>query len=399
MYVLPEIASRTFAQRFNRFERLGNHGWIVQLDNSPELMILDDRLEERTRFTWANLLPPARYQRIPSFYTSHDGHLILIALNTGYAIVDGEGTLRHRTIYRQELSEHASFAFTNSGLLWMAQTYDVADSSWTYIHELTLVVPTDGTLLAQHQLTNHIDCCACYNVPTSTTLYWTFIDHNTQRFDTNLYHVRYDGQVLLVEETDIRNEICYSLHPRGHEFVSIPQDETHIIIRGYDSHRVIREVAVTDLLAQRSIWGETAVGEKIWDDDYPRFSTIEYLADDLLLLRIEEQLAYEFWLVDSVTLALRGPIYPRRNLAVEQESRRLWLEPALFRREMPEVWSLTPCGANRLVAKWSDNTLQILDGTTLGTPECRYTLTDDGAALQLRIFDDETFAALKAPPR
>lgn len=399
MYVLPEIVSRTFEQRFYRFERLGSHGWVVQLDHSPELLVLDERLDEQKRFTWADLLPPSHERRLPSLYTSPNGQLILIALNTGYAIVDGDGTLCHRTIYRQESSDAANFSFTKDGCLWTAQTFHDVSGTWTYTHELALIDLSDGSLLAQYQWTNHIDCCAFYNVPTSTELYWTFIDHNTQLFDTNLYHVRREGRTLLVEETSIRNELFYCQHPRGHEFVSVPQDEKHIIIRSYDSHHVIREVALADLLAQRDIWEKREVHEREWDDERPLFSRIDYLTDDLLLLCIEERDTYEFWLVDNTSLALRGAIYPHRNLIVEHESRQLWRRPDIRQREVPEVWYLTPCGSNCLVAKWSDNTLQILDGTALCTPERLYTLTDDGAELQLRLFDDEQFAALKGPPR
>ena len=396
MYFLPEIVSHTFKQRFYRFNRLRELGWVIFLDKSPDLLLLDHELQEWRWLNWANLFSSQRYLSIPDIHTSHDGQLMLVAINEGYAIVDIDGNLRYRKLYEQPLSERASFSFTDDGYLWVQRTLRGA----AYTHELALLEPLSGKVVAQHQLTNHIDCSAFYYAPTSAELQWLFIDHNTQNFDTELYHVRRDGTTLIVEETEIYNEISYGVHPRGHEFLSIPQGEKHIVIRDYRSKRVVREVALADLVAQRDIWGERREQKALAnDDDYPLFSRIDYLNDQLLLLCIEERHHYEFWLVDNMSLTLRGPIYPRRKFTPEEDFRQMWFQQGSAQREKPAVFDLTPVGPHHLVARWSDNMLQILDATALAKPEQLFTLADDGSDHQLRLFDDEILRSLIAPPR
>ncbi len=389
MYFLPEIVSRTFEQPFYRFDRLSELGWVILLDKSPELLLLDNELQEWRRLNWVNLFSSQRYPLIPSLHTSHDGQLILVAVNEGYAIVDVDGNLRYRMLYEQSLSEQVDFSFTDDGYLWMLRTLH----NDVYAHELTLLEPLSGKVIAQHQMVNQIDCSAFYHAPTSLALQWIFIDHNTQLFDTELYHVRRDGSALIVEDTKIRNEIPYGVHPHGREFISIPQDEKHIVKRDYRSKRVVREIALADLLAQRNFWREEQeAGED--DYDYPLFSVIHYLSDQLLLLRIEERRHYEFWLVDNMSLMLRGPIYPQRKFTKQEDIRQIWFQQGSAWSKRPEVWSLAQDGQHRLVAKWSDNMLQILDATALAKPEQLFTLADDGVDHQLRLFDDETLRTL-----
>lgn len=119
----------------------------------------------------------------------------------------------------------------------------------------------------------------------------------------------------------------------------------------------------------------------------------------LLLLRIEERHHYEFWLVDNLSLMLRGPIYPQRKFTNQEDLRQIWFQQEAILRKRPELWSLAQDGQHRLVAKWSDNMLQILDATTLARPAQLYTLTNDGIDHQLCLFDGETLRSLIAPPR
>ncbi len=396
MYFLPEIVSRTFDQPFYRLDRLAELGWVILLDKSPDFLLLDNELQERRRLNWGNFFSPQRRPLIPDIHTSHDGQLILVAINEGYAIVDVDGNLRYRMLYEQALSERASFSFTDDGYLWRQRTLRNA----VYTHELALLEPLSGKVIAQHQFTNHIDCSAFYHAPTSAALQWLFIDHNTQLFDTELYHVRRDGTTLIVEDTGIRDEIPYAVHPHGHEFLSIPKVEKHIVIRDYRSKRVVCEVALADLLAQRDIWGERREQEALAHDyDYPLFSRIDYLNDQLLLLCIEERYHYEFWLVDNMSLTLRGPIYPRRKFTQEEDLRQIWFQQGSAQRESPYLLSLTPGGPHRLVAKWSDNMMQILDATALAKPGQLFTLADDGFDHQLSLFDDQTLCSLISPLR
>ena len=77
----------------------------------------------------------------------------------------------------------------------------------------------------------------------------------------------------------------------------------------------------------------------------------------------------------------------------------MWFQQGSAQREKPAVFDLTPVGPHHLVARWSDNMLQILDATALAKPEQLFTLADDGSDHQLRLFDDEILRSLIAPPR
>lgn len=377
MLYLPEIASRTFSKRINRYKHLGQLGWAVLLEESKEVILLDNRLNETDRINLEQWHPSGyKYHYWFDLYTSPDGQHIVLSAKDQVIILDRQGQLHHRTTYPDnEFVDHIRFVFTQDGLMWSVNR--TPDHQTGYV--ITLMDLPARRVVAQHTInTPHSGCYLCTH-PFATEVFAVIIDHCAINDGSQLYRVKWDGATLSLMEYGVDYGAIYEVAPSAHEFVALLYEEDGLAFHDFKTGHLISKCYL-DYLRPAS--------EADHKDEALHINNISYLDDWRCLIEVETHQHYEYWLLDRINLALIQQIQPTRHLPYIQNLRQLWQQKDFTLPEEPWVSNIVKGTTGELLCEWSDNTLQLVDSQQLLFPN----FSGPNAPIpnyQLSLFDHE----------